>query len=73
LSSKVVKQGVDVVEHVFFGDRVVGVVVAELDDGRVFQMGEGEALALTAAGGFVRNCVGRLNREWHLAVRSYTD
>ena len=39
-----VEEGVEVVEDLFFGDRGVGVVLAELGDGGVFEMGEGEAL-----------------------------
>jgi hypothetical protein len=38
------QQGVDVVENVFVCDCVIGVVLAELRDGAVFEMGDGEAL-----------------------------
>jgi hypothetical protein len=48
------QQGVDVVKDVFVADRLVGVVPTELRDGGVFEVGEGEALALSSADGFIR-------------------
>jgi hypothetical protein len=40
----VVEDGVEVVEDVFPSDAVVEVVLAELVDGRVFELCEGQAL-----------------------------
>ncbi len=41
---RMMEQRVDVVEDVFLRDGVVGIVLAELRDSGVFQVGKGEAL-----------------------------
>src|ERR1035441_9511274 len=57
-----VEERVDVVEDVFFGDGGVGVVLAELGDSGVIEVGEGEALG-TALRQMIANLVSGKGKE----------
>src|SRR5579863_9860756 len=61
-----VQERVGVMEDVFTGDGGVGVARAELLDGGIFEVREGEALTGSPAWRMARNAIRQLGRERHL-------